>query len=319
MLHNGQRSLADLGDFLAALRVNGVPVGPVEIDRLRQLFALEPRLERGSLKSLLSALLIKTPAQREAFEALFATWCPDHDADWPEEGAEQLHPEPSTSPPGQSPASPQQESQETTSKLPRQRIARRLLTAAVVLLLGVAPVWFLWPPKIVVEEVNLPPAPTLTGENDPDALPSTPVEHAWFWQAKVDPGQIHVPWVLTPLELASLSLLALALALVAWWRYAERFPSIKPTRRRYVGFGWQPLPPPGRDDTALIEARDHRQLVWNIEHFVSDDPTRRLDLDQTVDATARAGGFVHLHSSPPSTTARSGSGWTANSIGRRRA
>jgi hypothetical protein len=44
----------------------------------------------------------------------------------------------------------------------------------------------------------------------------------------------------------------------------------------------------------LIEARDRRQLVWNIGHYVSDDPTRRLDLGETVDATARAGGFVHL-------------------------
>ena len=62
-----------------------MPVGPADIDRLRQLFALEPRLDRGSLKSMLSALLVKTPAQREVFEALFAGWCPDHAADWPEE------------------------------------------------------------------------------------------------------------------------------------------------------------------------------------------------------------------------------------------
>jgi uncharacterized protein with von Willebrand factor type A (vWA) domain len=83
MLHTGQRPLAELGDFLAALRVNGVPVGPTQIDRLRQLFALEPRLDRESLKSMRSALLVKTPAQREVFEALFASWCPDHAADWP--------------------------------------------------------------------------------------------------------------------------------------------------------------------------------------------------------------------------------------------
>jgi formylglycine-generating enzyme required for sulfatase activity len=31
---------------------------------------------------------------------------------------------------------------------------------------------------------------------------------------------------------------------------------------------------------------------------VSDDPTRRLDLEETVDATARAGGFVHLRFQP---------------------
>jgi uncharacterized protein with von Willebrand factor type A (vWA) domain len=78
-----QQQLVELDAFLVTLRVNGVPVGPADIDRLRRLFALEPRLDRSGLKALLSALLVKTPAQRETFEALFADWCPDHDADWP--------------------------------------------------------------------------------------------------------------------------------------------------------------------------------------------------------------------------------------------
>jgi uncharacterized protein with von Willebrand factor type A (vWA) domain len=77
-----QQQLVELDAFLVTLRVNGVPVGPADIDRLRRLFALEPRLDRSGLKALLSALLVKTPAQRETFEALFADWCPDHDADW---------------------------------------------------------------------------------------------------------------------------------------------------------------------------------------------------------------------------------------------
>ena len=48
---DGPRPLPELGDFLTALRVNGVPVGPADIDRLRQLFALEPRLDRNGLKT----------------------------------------------------------------------------------------------------------------------------------------------------------------------------------------------------------------------------------------------------------------------------
>src|SRR5215831_14900778 len=82
-----QQQLVELDDFLVTLRVNGVPVGPADIDRLRRLFALEPRLDRSGLKTLLSALLVKTPAQRETFEALFADWCPDHEAEWPETDA----------------------------------------------------------------------------------------------------------------------------------------------------------------------------------------------------------------------------------------
>ncbi|HEY5869241.1 MAG TPA: hypothetical protein VI542_27365 [Candidatus Tectomicrobia bacterium] len=79
------RPLPELGDFLTALRIKGVPIGPADIARLRQLFALEPSLHRSGLHALLSALLVKTPAQCEVFDALFADWCPDHDADWPED------------------------------------------------------------------------------------------------------------------------------------------------------------------------------------------------------------------------------------------
>jgi hypothetical protein len=51
--------LADISDFLAALRVHGIPVGPAEIERLGRLFALEPVLHREALKTLLSTLFIK--------------------------------------------------------------------------------------------------------------------------------------------------------------------------------------------------------------------------------------------------------------------
>jgi uncharacterized protein with von Willebrand factor type A (vWA) domain len=147
MLHSGQRSLAELGDFLAALRVNGVPVGTTEIDRLRQLFALEPRLDRQSLKNMLSALLVKTPAQRKAFEALFASWCLDQAADWPEEGASNTqdwpeegasdtHTERSTPHTSQDVLSPEVLAQETAPEPPRHRITRRLLIVMLVGLVG---------------------------------------------------------------------------------------------------------------------------------------------------------------------------------------
>ena len=98
--------------------------------------------------------------------------------------------------------------------------------------------------------------------------------------------------------MALLGLVALATALPPGGGIASSFPHLHPSRSHIVGYGWQPLPPPERDDGALIEARDRRQLVWNIEHFVSDDPTRRLHLPRTVEATAKAGGYVHLHFIP---------------------
>ena len=77
--------LADMGDFFAALRTSGLSVGPGELERLRWLFEHAPHLDRDGLQTLLSALLVKTPEQREIFAALFADWCPDREAEWPEE------------------------------------------------------------------------------------------------------------------------------------------------------------------------------------------------------------------------------------------
>src|SRR5215510_11795091 len=297
-----QQQLVELDAFLVTLRVNGVPVGPADIDRLRRLFALEPRLDRNGLKTLLSALLVKTPAQRETFEALFADWCPDHDADWSHLDAvehEVQSEQPDTHRPSQAPPSLD------TIIAPQQQQSRRLrlwLSAAlVVVLVGAMLAWW-WSRPILPTPPEPPPrtvsVPSTEDSGDPDALPATPVETVWSWQAKVDTKAIHAPWRLGPLEYLFLGLAALGLAGTAWWRYRQQLPAPPPEALSYVGYGWQPLPSPERDDGALIEARDRRQLVWNIEHFVSDDPTRRLHLPRTVEATAKAGGYVHLHFTP---------------------
>jgi hypothetical protein len=298
-----QQQLVELDAFLVTLRVNGVPVGPADIDRLRRLFALEPQLDRNGLKTLLSALLVKTPAQCETFEALFADWCPDHEADWPNTDApehEVQTEQPDTRRPSHAPPSfdtitvPQQQ--------PSRYLPRWLWAALLVVLVGALLAWWWWPrpiPPILHEPpsrtVSVPPT---EDSGDPDALPATPVETVWLWQVAVDTNAIHAPWRLGPLEYLFLGLSALGLAGTAWWRYRQQLPAPPPEAQSYVGYGWQPLPLPERDDGALIEARDRRQLVWNIEHFVSDDSTRRLHLLRTVEATAKAGGYVHLHFTP---------------------
>jgi formylglycine-generating enzyme required for sulfatase activity len=305
MPFNAQRQLVELDDFLAALRLNGVPVSPADIDRLRRLFALEPQLDRHGLQTMLSALLVRTPTQRERFEALFAEWCPDHDADWPEDeetergrGSEQ----PTILGRRPPPEIPSFEDIAETQSHPMHPNLRWLPAVVGIVLLGVLLAWWWWPRPIQppVSEPKLRPVfvPPISDESDPDAPPATPVDTVWFWKADVDTDAIRVPWRLGPMECVLLGLAALATAGAGWWRYRQRFPDLTPKQQEYVGYGWRPLPPLARDDGALIDARDRRQLVWNIEHFVSDDPTRRLDLRQTVDATAKAGGYVQLHFKP---------------------
>lgn len=285
--------LADIGDLLAALRVNGVPVGPGEVDRLRQLFALEPDLDRDSLKQLLSALLIKTPAQQEVFEPLFTEWCPAHEAEWPEETTHEI---PSVPPPTS--VSPLRPPPVET----RSTLHPWLWTLGIALLCG-GLIWWLrpnvkpvvtQPPATSQATATLPPDRTF----QPDELPDVPVKMVWYWQATIERENIVTPWRLGPVELALLGLAALAAALAMWRRYRQRFPLIASIPYREVGRRRQPLPPPDRDDSALTAVRERRQMVWRIDQFVSEDPTHRLDLSETVDATARAGGFVELHFQP---------------------
>jgi formylglycine-generating enzyme required for sulfatase activity len=289
------RSLAELGDFLTVLRVHGIPVGPEDIDRLRQLFALQPDLDRQGLQSLLSALLVKTPEHRQTFAALFDDWCPDHDADWQPElvSVPEAEHTPDREPP--SPLAPPATDDPIVPQ-PSRLIGSIWMLLGGIALLGLLS-WVLWSQQPVVIQppvekpevaVHLPDPPTPA----PDELPADPVPHVWFW--KVEIHAFTVPRRLKPLELAVLGVIPIGVALLVGIRYRRRFREIRPLPPAQ-GHGWQPLPAPERDDTALMDAIERRQLVWQIEHFLSDDPTRRLHLQRTVEATARAGGFVHMH------------------------
>ncbi|HOL63734.1 MAG TPA: hypothetical protein PLB97_00140 [Accumulibacter sp.] len=287
--------LAELGDFLAALHVNGVAVGPGEIESLRHLFSRQPVLDRAGLQALLAALLVKTPAQRQTFDGLFAAWCPDCDADWPPAGPESESasastPTPAANAPAEQPYAP--------PKPPAPDLWPRWRLIAAALLLFGALLWAVWPPR--APEVIVPPAPPVepmqerAADSDPD-LPDQPAARYWIWRIdELPPAAIRPPQRLGAGPLAVLGLVALALALALWRRYRRRYPTIVAPEMPYRGFGWQPLPPPARDDGALIDARARRQLVWNVERFVADDPTRRLDLTKTVDESARAVGFMRF-------------------------
>jgi hypothetical protein len=134
--------LAELGDFLAALHVNGVAVGPGEIESLRHLFSRQPVLDRAGLQALLAALLVKTPAQRQTFDGLFAAWCPDCDADWPPAGPESESasastPTPAANAPAEQPYAP--------PKPPAPDLWPRWRLIAAALLLFGALLWAVWP------------------------------------------------------------------------------------------------------------------------------------------------------------------------------
>ena len=67
--------------LLLALREVGLPVGVAELDRLRQVFSLQPELADGDadqarrrLKVWLRALLVKSSQDRATFERIYDRW-----------------------------------------------------------------------------------------------------------------------------------------------------------------------------------------------------------------------------------------------------
>lgn len=49
----------------------------------------------------------------------------------------------------------------------------------------------------------------------------------------------------------------------------------------------------------FLSREERRAVVWNIESFVAEEPTSRIDLARTVHATARAAGMVAVHYERP--------------------
>jgi len=52
-------AIPGLDELLAALRAEGVPVGPVEVVRIQHALATTPRLDRDGLRRFLACLLVK--------------------------------------------------------------------------------------------------------------------------------------------------------------------------------------------------------------------------------------------------------------------
>jgi hypothetical protein len=109
----------------------------------------------------------------------------------------------------------------------------------------------------------------------------------------VDPAAAH--WTGCPALL--LALLGLGVTWTLWLRLR---------RRTWLPETTLPPPQPGGPPQAFLRAPDpdtailldkpqEERLVWGIERFVTDEPTRRLDLPATVRATARQGGLPALH------------------------
>ncbi|MEE8585823.1 MAG: SUMF1/EgtB/PvdO family nonheme iron enzyme, partial [Acidobacteriota bacterium] len=290
-----------LDQLLSALQAEGIPAGPGEVTRLQQAFALAPRLDEASLRHLLQCTLVKKADHQEVFRSLYDEWV--------EAAQNWLQPQPGTELPTGRPG--RVEEKKKASTLPLQTMLVAILAAALLISLAIQwvpvqriqPTWqatefFSCPVKLPIAVPFNPDAATRVGAGD-TARPSGRFEPAQSFKTWIPSITVTPPDTLQAVSrLLGLGFFGLApwlagAALV--WRYRRliRLPASAPPMRR-EGPRW--LPFLSADQPAqLLGDEQKRSLIWGIGHFVSEEPTGRIDLPATVKATARAAGLPTIH------------------------
>ncbi len=285
---------ATLGAFLRALQAARFRVGVTEVERLRAVFASdvslsnqappdEPqqddaeaaRLRLARLRALLAAVIVKSRAERANFERLFDLWA--------ERVAVTTEPH-----------TPAVESTRARATAIEQRQPRPSMSrwGPPLVLAGLLLASSLSGPQSSGRTTAPSPAPTATAPPMPP--PSMLPPHIRSFTSRVPTLRV------TPAPMRWTGGPALALALAA--AASTIGLALAARRRRWLP---PPLPLPtssGPPRVRLAEAlapahdlldrTDQEALVWGVGHFVTDEPTRRLDIRATVQQTARHAGIV---------------------------
>jgi hypothetical protein len=283
--------------LLAELPGLGVPVHPDDYARVCALLPPARTPEPETFEHTLTALLAKDAGQRRILSREIARrFRSDFEAAQAEAAA-------ASAPAGRAGESDRNEGgAESTSSEPQARDATlavdpeirlpvfpiALLIVLVVLLVVLAAVHCSHAPEPMPPEI---PTPTITipEQAKPLQLPEVPVDTFDTWVPVVERA-----WSATLLSWLSAALLfAVSLAGLGWLVARGRDLSRPPTDAHHYRFIpgkrqrrllWSAddrrLPPP-------LDRAQRRELVWGVQHFTEDRPTRIIDLPATVDASAR--------------------------------
>lgn len=274
---------ARLESLYAALRGAGFAVGVAEIGRLHAVLQLQPEplqaAASGRFQSVLRAIVVKDRNRLADFNRALDDWLA---LQQPEEepAAATALPRPPGAGRGRRPA--------------RQGWQQRL--PIVLAFLALLPV-LAWlradrpaePAGASPEVVVVPPPPR----------PLPPPERLTLEDLRRSSYIAHVPkltvippqwrwggWWESGLGLTALA----ATAGLAWAARRRRWlpdPESLPSRRGAPRI-WLRQDLPG---SVMLDPEEQQALVWGVDHFVGETPTRRLDLPATVRATARSGGI----------------------------
>ncbi len=281
-----RRLQADIGlqSLLRALREAGLRIGVVELARLKHVFDLAPQLDREpstrQLKTMLRAILVKDEPGQASFDRVFDAWFEQADA--------ALVPIPQRR--FETARSPQTD---------RRDMGWRALGAVILLILIVYGVFLLRSPMPKVAPIDLP----VSEETGQLKIQSPKPEQSWIENLRQRKVKVRVPRIEhTPAILLWTGWFKLGLAFfsllfagaLAWHLQRRRYlpepeppPQFKGAPRAFL----QSLP---QKNLVLLDRAQQDSLVWGIERYIAETPTRRLDVAQTVDRTARAGGLPEL-------------------------
>ncbi|MFO1054020.1 MAG: SUMF1/EgtB/PvdO family nonheme iron enzyme [Planctomycetota bacterium] len=290
--------------LLADLRARGFAIGTIEQERLRRVFAAQPRLHEGGevqdrLRELLRAALVRHAEQVGDFERAFTAWIEHAEAsigsDEPREPAEIERP--ARIRPG-SIETVLRESTDRPPPLPARRVLVTWVFGALILL-GLA-VWALsgggeTPPQ---PQTGPTSTPATRPERAADGMPpsgitvvsqvSVPFPEVTVRAAPSAPSRSH--WFL----LAATSALVAGLTWITFRRRSAALEPVAPLDPKATLRGRTRAPQIESATHTLIDARCAREMVFGVERFVGEEPTHRIDLPRTVRQTARRGGHLVL-------------------------
>lgn len=262
-----------LETFLHALRHEGVPIGSLELERLRRLLATAPVLQDSQeLGLLLGCLLVNNASQQKAFDRAFAAW----QAHWP------IELETTTGQQGRQPTVEVDQGQDQGGKSP-DRPDRREQAAHDSDSGGVA-----------------------SSGHIPTEITSSESSWKLFPRLRLPRPRIGVI-MLTGLVGAVLIFNGAATTLAWWtllggtlaiggclgWKFRDLLRKTQlppPLPKSRSGPRWLIYSPTsvGGD---LLPHTELREMIWSIGRYVSEDLTEQLDMNVTVARTAEAGGI----------------------------
>ncbi len=259
------------------------------MERIHRVFSLVPKAgadTRRRFKSLLRAVLVKSEAERDVLERVCDAWL------------ERIEVEDVPAPlrrTAQASFTARREDRAGrrtflafVTGAPRRRwLVALALTVAVMVAVRLAPWERLFP------ETTAPPPPppsqeTRTPDQEPVELRRQRFDD-WTELTVKPPDPVWTGW--PPFGLGVGALLAAGgLWLSLYRRRYLPAPAPIPEHRGPPRI----LLPPSAPRTELVDAGQQEALVWGIGQFLSEEPTRRVDLGATVRETARDAGLLHL-------------------------